>query len=141
MESIEQPELTIEEGGQLHDAAGPFAVTYTNGTAQDPVGLGLPQELAAVDADTAGSYLVHGTVTFSKTVNTGSYAGQTTAPVTFSLTVKAPNLIPAGDAGFEQTNKANFTVEGNGITLPPPMTPEKASTACTGIGPWQVPPL
>ena len=116
VESIEQPELTIEEGDSF-TMPQTVAVTYTNGTAQDPV-VWDAQELAAVDADTAGSYLVHGTVTFSKTVNTGSYAGQTTAPVTFSLTVKAPNLIPAGDAGFEQTNKANFTVEGNGITLP-----------------------
>ena len=104
---------TIEVDG-TYTLPGTVTVSYNTGNEEDPV----TWENTAIDASKPGSYVVKGTVTFSKTVNSGEYSGKTTAETTYTLTIIPPNLITdRNDAGFEKGN--NFTVEGSGISSIP----------------------
>ena len=116
VDGITMPTLTIEAGDSFTLPAA-IDVAYSDGTVAEPVTWNAGEQ-AAVNPDKAGSYTVSGTVSFSKTVNAGDYAGKTSAPVIFTLTVKAPNLLPEGDATFESVNLGNFATSGNGIKLP-----------------------
>lgn len=74
-----------------------------------------------------GVYIVNGTVHFSKTVDTGTYEGAETASVTYTLTVKEKNLIPADVAGFELTDSSGFTISESGINLPATDDPKEGT--------------
>lgn len=125
VDAITSPAHTIEVGDS-YTLPETVTVKYNNGDAQDPVEWN-ETDLAAVDPSTAGTYVVNGTVTFSKEVDTGDYAGETTAAVTYTLTVKAPNLIPADVAGFEVADDSDFTISGKGINLPANDDPKEGS--------------
>lgn len=125
VDAITLPTETIEVGDS-YTLPETVTVKYNNGDAQDPVEWS-EADLAAVDTSTAGTYVVNGTVTFSKEVDTGDYAGETTAAVTYTLTVKAPNLIPADVAGFEVDDDSGFTISGEGIDLPANDDPKEGS--------------
>ena len=91
-------------------------VKYNKGNVEESV-VWNQADIQAIDLSKAGTYVVHGTVTLSLEVTTGDYQGQTTAETTFTLTVKAPNLITNPDvAGVERGDL--FTVEGAGVTIP-----------------------
>lgn len=92
-------------------------VTYNSGTVAEPVAWNI-SDMQAVNVSVAGVYEIRGTVTFSKTVDAGSYAGKAETEVVYTLTVKQPNLITdANDAGFE--SGVNFVIEGSGISAIP----------------------
>jgi hypothetical protein len=68
----------------------------------------------ALSITKTGTYEVKGSVSLSKGVTSGTYAGQTEIAVTFTLTVLPKNLIKdAEDAGFEKGE--NFTAEGSAL--------------------------
>lgn len=90
-------------------------VTYNNGAKNESV-TWAETDIAKIDVNKAGTYVVNGTVTFSENVNTGAYAGQTTGKTTYTLTVKEPNLISENDAEF--ASASNFTLTGSGIEMP-----------------------
>ena len=110
--------------GEAYTLPATIPVTYNTGTVEEPVSWDAAG--AAVDTSTPGIYVVQGTVTFSKTVDAGAYAGKTTAAVTCTITVKAPNLITdPDDAGFEKGD--HFTITGTGINLPARDDPKEGS--------------
>lgn len=113
VEGLEQPETTIDAGAEFTLPAT-ITVTYNDGEKEEPV-VWDAVETEAIDTSVSGTYTVNGTVTFSKEINQGTYAGQTTAGVVYTLHVKQSNLIAdAEDAGFE--SGANYTVGGKGIS-------------------------
>lgn len=119
VDAIVSAEETIETGG-TYALPTTIAVTYNNGTANEPV-VWDTDDVNAIDSSTPGTYTVNGTVTFSKTVNSGSYADQTTASVTYTLTVKAPNLA-GSDWSFENgtSNFSGLGTSGTDITTNDP---------------------
>ena len=116
-ESIETVSETIEKNGSytLPDTVN---VSYSDGTTVAENVVWNEEDAAAVNTSLPGTYVVRGTVTFSKEVTAGSYEGFTEAETTFTLTVKGKeetNLITDADAaGFE--NGSDFTVSN--ITIP-----------------------
>ncbi len=139
VESIENPTETINASATF-TLPETVTVTYNSGTVDETVAWNTT-EAAAINTAVSGTYTVSGTVTFSKTINQGTYNGKTTADVTYTLTVKQPNLITdADDAGFEKGD--NFTISGSGISsIPAPDDPYAGTgsmhwynaTATTGI--------
>lgn len=114
VESISSVEETIETGG-TYTLPNTIKVTYNSGAVDETVTWN-EADKNAIRADQAGTYVVNGTVAFSKAVDQGTYTGQTSASVTYTLTVKAPNLIGA-DSSFEN-GSSNFTgldTTGKGI--------------------------
>ena len=97
--SITEPELELVEGDTLNLPAT-VAVSYNKGVAEDAV-VWNTDDVAAVDVNKAGTYTVRGIVTFSKTVNKGSYASATTAEVECVVIVKPANLLDSEVASFE----------------------------------------
>lgn len=104
VEAIASVEETIEAGG-TYTLPDKVKVTYSNGEVDETV-VWNQSDVSAIKFNTAGTYVVNGTVTFSKTINGGDYADKTTANVTCTLTVKAPNLI--GDDWSFANGKDNF---------------------------------
>ena len=116
VENIKNPTETINANAAF-TLPKTVTVTYNSGTVEEAV-VWNTTEAAAIDTAVSGTYTVSGTVTFSKTINQGTYNGKTTGDVTYTLTVKQPNLITdADDAGFEKGD--NFTVSGSGISAIP----------------------
>ena len=110
---IENAEQTITSGG-TYALPGTVKVTYNKETVDEIVSWN-ESDIAAIKVNVPGTYVVNGTVAFSKIVDDGEYAGMTEAAVTYQLTVKPQNLITdAADAGFEKGD--NFTIGGAGIS-------------------------
>ena len=104
---------TIEVNG-TYTLPDTVTVSYNTGNKEDPV----TWENKAIDVSKPGSYVVKGTVTFSETVTSGEYNGQTSAKTTYTLDIIPSNLIKdRDDAGFEKGD--NFTVGGSGISSIP----------------------
>lgn len=112
VDSVESFREAIELNGS-YSLPTEVKVTYNNGTVSEPVTWDA-QEAAAINSAQAGVYVVHGSVSLSRAVTDGEYAGQSTAETTYTLIVREPNLITdANDAGLESGD--NFTVQGSGI--------------------------
>ena len=113
---ISSAEESIEVNG-TYTFPEKVTVTYNKGAVEEAV-IWDKEEVDKIDVSRPGVYMVHGKVTFSKTVNTGDYSGKTEALVTYTLTVKEANLITDKDAaGFE--DGGSFVVEGTGIKAIP----------------------
>lgn len=125
VDGIGSPVETIEVNGS-YTLPETVTVTYNNGLAEEPVTWN-EEDISAIDTSIPGTYTVSGTVTFSNTIDFDEYAGQTSAPVVFTLVVKYPNLIDADTASFEITDVSDFTIEGNGINLPASDDPKEGS--------------
>ncbi|MGM9537426.1 MAG: glycosyl hydrolase 53 family protein [Candidatus Onthomonas sp.] len=125
VDAVAAPEETIEQGG-TYSLPETVTVTYSNGNREEAV-TWAQDDVSAVNADQVGTYVVHGTATLSQEINAGAYAGQTTAPVTYTLTVKEANLIPADAAGFEVADDSDFSIDGIGINLPATDDPKEGS--------------
>ena len=112
VDKIEALQEAVEIGGE-YQLPETVNVTYNKGSEKEAVKWS-EEDVAKIDNSKAGIYVVNGTVTFSKEVNSGDYAGQTSAPVTYTLTVKEKNLITDKDAaGFEKGT--DFLIEGAGV--------------------------
>ncbi|MDD6157314.1 MAG: glycosyl hydrolase 53 family protein [Lachnospiraceae bacterium] len=114
VESIDSATETIETD-ETYTLPDTIKVTYNSGAVDETVTWDAADK-NAIRADKAGTYVVNGTVAFSKAVDQGTYAGQTSASVTYTLTVKAKNLI-GEDRSFEN-GTSNFTgldTTGKGI--------------------------
>lgn len=105
VDEIASLQQTIETG-ENYTLPQTVTVTYNSGAVEEPV-VWDPADVEAVKTDTPGVYVVNGTVTFSQNVDAGSYAGQSTACVTYTLTVKAPNL--AGEDWSFENGSSNFS--------------------------------
>lgn len=116
VDDITNPEETIYQG-ESYRLPSTVSVAYSTGTIAESVTWAASAS-KKIDANAAGTtYIVSGTVHFSKAVTSGQYKGKTSAPVTYTLKVNAKNLIEdAEDAGFEKGG--NFTIGGEGIDLP-----------------------
>lgn len=125
VDSIESPAETIEVGGE-YTLPGTVTVSYSNGDVKENVSWN-SEDINAIKSNIPGVYIVNGTVSFSKTIDTGTYEGAETASVTYTLTVKEKNLIPADVAGFELTDSSGFTITGNGIDLPAEDDPKEGT--------------
>lgn len=79
VDSIESPAETIEVGGE-YTLPGTVKVTYSNETLNENVEWN-QEEIAAIDTNIPGTYIITGTVTFSKQINTGEYAEMTESTV------------------------------------------------------------
>jgi len=120
VESIDEPSETIYIGDS-YELPSTVDVTYSTGSVSESVTWD-SDDIAAVDTTTSiassVTYEISGTVTFSKTVTSGDYAGATTAEVTYTLTVLPENLITdKNDASLE--TGTNFTISGSGISALP----------------------
>lgn len=104
VDSIESPAETIEVGGE-YTLPETVKVTYSNETLNENVEWN-QEEIAAIDTDIPGTYTITGTVTFSKPIDTGEYAGMTESTVIYKLTVKEKNLI--GDDWSFENGDSNF---------------------------------
>lgn len=104
VDSIESPAETIEVGGE-YTLPETVKVTYSNETLNENVEWN-QEEIAAIDTDIPGTYTITGTVTFSKRIDTGEYAGMTESTVIYKLTVKEKNLI--GDDWSFENGDSNF---------------------------------
>lgn len=104
VDSIESPAETIEVGGE-YTLPGTVKVTYSNETLNENVEWN-QEEIAAIDTIIPGTYIITGTVTFSKQINTGEYAEMTESTVIYKLTVKEKNLI--GDDWSFENGDSNF---------------------------------
>ena len=113
VETIEEASGEINIGG-TYSLPSTINVTYNKGDVAENV-TWIGEDEAKVDINTAGIYEIRGTVTFSKEVNQGTYAGKTTAEVAYVLTVKPENLINSIDATFD--SGSNFDVT-SGINIP-----------------------
>lgn len=116
-ETIESVSEEIEKNG-TYTLPNTINVSYSDGTtAAEPV-VWNNDDIAAVNTAIPGTYVIRGTVTFSKEITGGNYEGFTQAETTYTLTVKGKeesNLITDADAaGFE--NETDFTV--NNIAIP-----------------------
>jgi arabinogalactan endo-1,4-beta-galactosidase len=90
-----------------------ITVSYNSGSVSENVEWN-EADKNAVSITKTGTYEVKGSVSLSKGVTSGTYAGQTEIAVTFTLTVLPKNLIEdAKDAGFEKGE--NFTAEGSAL--------------------------
>ncbi len=119
VDAIADATETIEVDG-TYTLPDTITVTYSSGDVDEPVEWD-EDDIAAIDVTTAGAYVVNGTVTLSQEVTSGDYAGETTVPATYTLTVKYPNLLDEDDASFEisSTDAATkFTINGSGVNLP-----------------------
>lgn len=125
VDSIESPAETIEVGGE-YTLPKTVTVSYSNGDVEENVSWN-SEDINAIKSNIPGVYIVNGTVSFSKTIDTGTYEGAETASVTYTLTVKEKNLIPADVAGFELTDSSGFTISGNGIDLPAEDDPKEGT--------------
>ena len=125
VDSIESPAETIEVGGE-YTLPETVKVTYSNGDVKENVSWN-SEDINAIKSNIPGVYIVNGTVSFSKTIDTGTYEGAETASVTYTLTVKEKNLIPADVAGFELINGSGFTINGSGIDLPSASDPKEGT--------------
>lgn len=107
-------------------------VSYNTGNVDESV-TWEAQDLEKIDTKAAGkTYMVSGTVHFSKEVTGGQYKGKTSGPVTYTLKVNPKNLITdADDAGFEKGN--NFTVAGDGMK---PLPSNENPYAGSGSASW-----
>ena len=116
VESIADSSITVEQGG-TYILPQTCSVSYNSGVIAENVSW-LDSDLAKIDISTVGTYEVSGVVTLSKNVNSGTYAGATTASTKCTVTVKAANLITdKNDAGLE--SGTNFTVAGSGMSQLP----------------------
>ncbi len=116
IDRIVSPETTVYEG-EAFSLPETVTVTYNKGSAEEPV-TWAAAAAEKIDTGAACTYIVSGTVHFSREVTSGQYAGKTFAPVTCTLKVKPVNRIAdAADAGFEQGT--SFTVGGTGISAIP----------------------
>lgn len=104
VEAISSAEETIEAGG-TYTLPETVKVSYNGSEAEEPVTWS-EADKSKIDVNSVGVYVVNGTVAFSKAVDTGDYAGKTSAGVTYTLTVKAPNLI--GDDRSFENGSSNF---------------------------------
>lgn len=116
-ETIESVSETIEKNG-TYTLPDTINVSYSDGTTvAEPVEWNT-DDIAAVNTALPGSYVIRGTVTFSKEITGGNYEGFTQAETTYTLTVKGKeesNLITDADAaGFESGE--DFTATN--ITIP-----------------------
>lgn len=125
VDSIESPAETIEVGGE-YTLPKTVTVSYSNGDVEENVSWN-SEDINAIKSNIPEVYIVNGTVSFSKTIDTGTYEGAETASVTYTLTVKEKNLIPADVAGFELTDSSGFTISGNGIDLPAEDDPKEGT--------------
>ena len=125
VDSIESPAETIEVGGE-YTLPKTVTASYSNGDVEENVSWN-SEDINAIKSNIPGVYIVNGTVNFSKTIDTGTYEGAETASVTYTLTVKEKNLIPADVAGFELTDSSGFTISGNGIDLPAEDDPKEGT--------------
>lgn len=125
VDSIESPAETIE-AGEGYTLPETVTVSYNNGDAEESVSWN-SEDTSAIKTNVPGVYIVNGTVHFSKTVDTGTYEGAETASVTYTLTVKEKNLIPADVAGFELTDSSGFTISESGINLPATDDPKEGT--------------
>jgi arabinogalactan endo-1,4-beta-galactosidase len=114
VEEIASAEETIEEDGD-YTLPDTLTVTYNNGTAEESVSWE-EADVAKIDISVVGTYVVNGTVQFSKVVDDGTYSGQTGAAVTYTLTVKAKNLIGA-DWSFENGGSNFDGLDVNGTEI------------------------
>jgi arabinogalactan endo-1,4-beta-galactosidase len=114
VESIASGEETIEAGGS-YALPETVTVTYNKGEVAEKVSWN-EADVKKIDTETIGTYVVNGTVTFSKAVNDGDYSGKESAQVTYTLTVKAKNLI-GDDWSFENggNNFKGLGSTGKGI--------------------------
>lgn len=131
VDGITNPSGTVYEGENctLPDTV---SVSYNTGNVDESV-TWAAQALEKIDTKAAGTtYIVSGTVHFSKEVTSGQYKGKTSAPVTYTLKVNPKNLITdADDAGFEKGN--NFTVAGDGMK---PVPSNENPYAGSGSASW-----
>lgn len=125
VDNIESPAETIEVGEE-YALPETVTVSYSNGDVKENVSWN-SEDINAIKSNIPGVYIVNGTVSFSKTIDTGTYEGAETASVTYTLTVKEKNLIPADVAGFELTDSSGFTITGNGIDLPAEDDPKEGT--------------
>lgn len=125
VDAIVSPSETIE-AGEGYTLPEVVTVTYNSGEVEEEVSWN-ESDISTANPDIAGTYVINGTVTFSKEVDSGEYAGKSSAPVTFTLTVKEPNRIPADVAGFEVADDSAFTIVGTGINLPATDDPKEGS--------------
>ncbi|MCD7760694.1 MAG: glycosyl hydrolase 53 family protein [Clostridiales bacterium] len=88
-------------------------VTYNSGAVAESV-VWNEDDVAAIDTGVQGTYVVSGTVTLSREVNSGDYAGETTVSTTYTLTVKGVNLI--GDDWSFENGGDNFSGLGSNGT-------------------------
>ena len=116
VESITDAEESIVTGG-TYTLPATIKVTYNKGSVNESVSWN-PDDIALIDVSRSGVYEVNGTVSLSKEVNSGDYAGQTTVQAKYILTIQGANLITDTlAAGFESGSK--FTVSGTGISSIP----------------------
>ncbi|MCD8382034.1 MAG: glycosyl hydrolase 53 family protein, partial [Clostridiales bacterium] len=99
--------------GESYTLPETITVTYNSGTVAETV-VWNEEDIAAVDTSVQGTYVVNGTVNLSKEANSGEYAGVTTVSTTYTLTVKAPNLI--GDDWSFENGGGNFSGLGSNGT-------------------------
>lgn len=116
IEDIADSEETISIDGS-YSLPSTVKVTYNKGSANEPVEWN-SDDIANIDVSKAGQYVVNGTLTLSKTVNSGDYSGATSAPARYILTVKSANLITDYEAS-EFDKGTCFTIGGNGISAIP----------------------
>ena len=112
LDQIANTEETIEFGG-TYTLPATIKVTYNKGSVDETVTWD-QADVAKIDVNKAGTYVVNGTVTLSKTVDDGEYKGQTTVKATYTLTVKEKNYLLNG--GFENGD-ANWTITGTGAEI------------------------
>lgn len=125
VESITNPEATVK-AGEVIAFPETVTVTYNSGAVEEKA---VWDEETTIDTAVPGTYTVNGTVTFSKEINSGTYEGKTSAPVVYTVVVKAANLLAnAADAGFE--DGTNFTIEGSGIKNIPSNEDVYAGNGC-----------
>lgn len=103
-ETIESVSEEIEKNG-TYTLPDTIDVSYSDGTITAESVEWNTDDIAAVDTALPGTYVIRGTVTFSKEITGGNYEGFTQAETTYTLTVKGEeesNLITDADAsGFE----------------------------------------
>lgn len=125
VDNIESPAETIEVGEE-YTLPETVTVSYSNGDVKENVSWN-SEDINAIKSNIPGVYIVNGTVSFSKTVDTGTYEDAESAAVTYILTVKERNLIPTDVAGFELINGSGFTINGSGIDLPSASDPKEGT--------------
>ncbi len=113
VEAIGSAEATVTKN-QKPVLPETVSVTYNTGIFDEKV----TWDLASLNTQNVGTVTAHGTVTFSQTVNDGTYAGKKTADVTAQIVVIEENLIKdADDAGLEKGD--NFEIGGKGFSSIP----------------------
>ncbi len=114
VDAIDFPEETIYEG-ESYTLPSTVTVTYNTGDVEESVTWDA-DDVNAIDVSTCGTYVVNGVVALSEEVDSGTYAGLTTADVTYTLTVKPTNLVGEDDWSFEN-GSSNFSISGGGAAL------------------------